>query len=322
MPDVILDKSHTILYFRPYLKSKRIQTSKGSVEEGYIKYGNTVPYECFTGKIIEFKQNFAGYGTDGNNGVVTFNTTVHASINSVKGLEEWGVYVYNLKGNKMYDYYPSEFKASKLEDFIDIEFKINKADFDELNPSEYFASKNIEIGVYKKLENPTGNFDYLTYFYSECETHELIYDHKPSLTFTSASVGGTSVLDEDDGDFYYATDVSIAYQVNGSFWFDNLNFGLPSDVSDKVGLVEIENGDGLYKGDYYWTYWSSSSSILFVYLIGNLTNGGTFVSDNMLTFHGMPISSVYITGNGSSTMQQSNTLNVRAKTRSSFFKKK
>lgn len=315
IPDVILNKSHTTFYFRPYLKSTRIKSSKG-VDEGYIKYGNTVPYECFTGEIIEFNQYNAEFSTDeNNNGFVMFNTTVHASIESVKGIEEWGVYVYNLNNSGVYDYYPSEFKASKLEDFIDIDFNINKDEFDELNYGEYFASKNIEIGVYKKTENPTGMYDYLSYFYSEPETHELIYNQKPSLTFTSANVNGTEIIDQDEEEGYvrYSTSFNIAYKVNGSFWFDNLNFGIPSDVNDNVGLVEVRNGDGSYDGSYFWEYSNTSSTQLFLYLIGNLTAGGTFVSDNMLMFSGMPITGVSVSGNSGRAMQQTRDVNGEKK---------
>jgi hypothetical protein len=254
------------------------------------------------------------------NGEVTFKMELflNGDKDYLGDVQQFGYYIRyaNVIDYKQVKYLSSIFASTPAT----YELKIPKEGFlgNTMNYATFEARPNIPyyIGVYVVLKNGK------IITFDEEVIEGLVYDHKPSLTFTSASVGGTSVLDEDDGDFYYATDVSIAYQVNGSFWFDNLNFGLPSDVSDKVGLVEIENGDGLYKGDYYWTYWSSSSSIPFVYLIGNLTNGGTFVSDNMLTFHGMPISSVYITGNGSSTMQQSNTLNVRAKTRSSFFTRK
>jgi len=148
IPEISLNKDYTTYYFRPFLKSSIAQINvitgetKKNCNEGYIKYGKTIPYKCFAGEIKDFNQYSAEYSTDLNNyGFVMFNTTVHASIESLDNIDEWGVYVYNLNNSGVYDYYPSEFKAAKLDDFIDIDFNINKSEFEEVNYQEYFASK-------------------------------------------------------------------------------------------------------------------------------------------------------------------------------------
>jgi len=138
--------------------------------------------------------------------------------------------------------------------------------------------------------------------YSEPEEYELIYDKKPHLTFTSVSVNGTDAQEvtDDEGAYsytYYSTEHTISYEAEGTFWFDNLNFGMPSDVSDNVGLVQIENGDGAYTHTYYYQYPSTTTTQMFLYLVGNLSSGGTFVSDNMLLFNGMAVTSISIIGN-------------------------
>ncbi|MDO5570946.1 MAG: hypothetical protein Q4F97_05715 [Bacteroidales bacterium] len=288
IPNVQLNKSHTTYYFRPYLKSTRLKNSKGNVEEGYIKYGETVPYHCFNGEIKEFTQ----WRSDFDHEYVYFNATIHASIESLDDIEEWGVYIYNLYNDNQYTYYPSSYRAAKLEDFIDIDVPINKDEFDQVNYENYFAVKNIQVGIYKKIEAPE-SCDYLSYFFSEPENYELIYDKKPKLSFSDAHIDLTNSYDEEDYVLYY-TLFTFSYEADGSFWFDNMNIGLPTNITDDVGLIKIENGDGLHKETYAFRYSSTNSSQKFMYLIGNLKLGGTFVSDNMLMFYGKPINSVSI----------------------------
>ena len=196
IPGVNLTNNLATFYFRPYLTSTRIKTSRGDVDEGHIKYGETVPYQAFDGEIIEFNQYDAQYSTDEyNSGFVMFKTSVHASVGSLDNVEEWGVYVYDLNGSGVYDLYPSEYRAAKLEDWIDIDFNINKDEFDEINNDVFLATKNIKLGVYIKINNPTGNYDYLSLFYSEPQQYELVYSEKPSaITLDVVSTEITSAI--------------------------------------------------------------------------------------------------------------------------------
>lgn len=194
IPGLDLTKNLSTYYFRPYLTSTRLETNYGDVKEGYIKYGETVPYTAFNGEIVEFKQYSADYSTDLDGyGFVHYFTTAHANITSLDNVEEWGVYI--LEEDGTYRYEPSEFKAAKLEDWITLYFNINKIDYDEINNDYFFASKKIKMGVYQKLKNPTGNYDYLSYFYSEPQEYELTYDEKPTAkTGDYVSVTSTSAV--------------------------------------------------------------------------------------------------------------------------------
>ena len=196
IPGVKLNNNLSTFYFRPYLTSTAFKTNRGDVDEGHIKYGETVPYQAFDGEIIEFNQYDAQYSTDEyHSGFVMFKTSVHASVSSIDNVKEWGVYVYDLNGSGVYDLYPSEYKAAKLEDWIDIDFNINKNEFDEINRDYFLATKNIKLGVYIKIDNPTGTFDYLSEFYSEPQLYELVYNEKPSaITLEAVSTEMTSAV--------------------------------------------------------------------------------------------------------------------------------
>ena len=77
IPGVNLTNNLATFYFKPYLTSTRIKTRRGDVDEGHIKYGETVPYQAFNGEIVEFKQYDSQYSTDANNsGFATFDETL------------------------------------------------------------------------------------------------------------------------------------------------------------------------------------------------------------------------------------------------------
>ena len=221
IPGVKLNNNLSTFYFRPYLTSTAFKTNRGDVDEGHIKYGETVPYQAFDGEIIEFNQYDAQYSTDEyHSGFVMFKTSVHASVSSLDNVKEWGVYVYDLNGSGVYDLYPSEYKAAKLEDWIDIDFNINKDEFDEINNDYYLATKNIKLGVYKKIKNPMGTFDYLSEFYSEPLTYELVYDKKPSaITLDVVSTEKTSAVVECqyEGCAIWGVECGIEYTSNDSY---------------------------------------------------------------------------------------------------------
>jgi hypothetical protein len=300
IPELDLTKNLSTYYFRPYLTSTRVRTSRGDVAEGHIKYGETVPYTAFNGEIKEFKQYDAQYSTDANNyGFVMFRTTVNATINNLDNLEEWGVYVYDLNGSGVYDYYPSEFRAAKLEDWVDIDFNINKSEFDELNNDYFLATKKVKIGVYQKLKNPTGNYDYMSYFYSEPQEYELVYDQKPSLTFTSASLGGTDVHNDDDGEPYYcATLVNAEYTATGTFWVNTVDLVvIEGDASDEVGYWDVINdGEQTFSVYYNYPYGDNNASAFRFDFV--LDNGNRVSSTNAVSVWGLhTVTNIQIVGN-------------------------
>lgn len=302
IPNLDLTKNLSTYYFRPYLTSTRLQSNKGDVIEGHIKYGEIVPYTAFNGEIKDFKQYDAQYSTDSNNfGFVSFRTSINATINSLDDVEEWGVYVYDLNGSGTYDYYPSEFNAAKLEDWIDVDFNINKDEFDELNHDYFLATKNVKVGVYKKVKNPTGNYDYLSYFRSEPQMCELTYDEKPSLTFTSASLGGTDVYDDEEGNPYYcSTQINANYTATGTFWVNTVDLVvIQGSAQDNIDYWDVMNdGDFPFSVYYKYPYGSGETSAFKFDFV--LANGNRVSSTNAIQLSGSPtVTNISIIGNES-----------------------
>lgn len=236
--------------------------------------------------IIGFKQNTSSFNSD----YVMFDATIHAAIETSKEIQEWGIYIYNFNDNGGYAHYPSMQQANKSEDFINIYTSLPKNEFDHIDYIGYLASEDIQIGIYE-IDKSTGQF-----YYYEPEKHKLIYDHKPMLSFVKANILKTE-NPESEGVQKFITSYEFSYNVNGSFWFDNLNCGIPSSVRDEIGLIEVENGDGDYSKKFMFQYSYNPNKEFFLYLIGNLSNGGEFVSHNMIKFTGMPIKDCSITKN-------------------------
>lgn len=282
-----LTKNLSTYYFRPYLTSTRIRTKRGDVAEGHIKYGKTVPYQAFNGKIKEFKQYDAQYSTDNNKyGFVMFRTTVNATISNLDNLEEWGIYVYDLNGSGLYDYYPSEYRAAKLEDWIDIDFNINKNEFDEINKEYFFASKKVKVGLYQKLKNPTGNYDYMSYFYSEPQEYELTYSEKPSLSFTYTQFKSTEPYTEpNDHNWDTQSYFSVKYDVQGAFFIDKLVQVLWGNWLNpgKTDMSDYYIYDGEHETNYGIIYTKPGSGT--TYRSIELVCGGNIIySDNYLQY--------------------------------------
>lgn len=302
IPGLDLTKNLSTFYFRPYLTSTRLMNNRGDVSECHIKYGEIVPYTAFNGNINEFRQYDALYSTDANNyGFVMFQTTINATINSLDDIEEWGIYVYDLNGSGVYDYYPSEYKAAKLEDWIDIDFNINKDEFDEINTDYFLASKKIKIGVYKKIKNPTGMYDYLSYFYSEPQEYELVYDEKPSLTFTSASLGGTETYTDENGEPYYcATEINATYLAKGTFWVNTTDLVvIQGTATDNVGYWEtLNDGESPFSVYYQYPYGGDNLSAFKFDMV--ISEDNRISSTNAIQVSGSPyVTNIAIINNSS-----------------------
>mgnify|MGYP007069911113 CR=1 FL=1 len=244
LPDVPLGQTYR---FRPYLKSTRIKNIWCGVDECFIRYGNSVAYTGFNGKITNFWQYRAEYGIDAEGfGFVSFGTEVTAEISSLENVEEWGVYVYDLNGSGVNDRYPSEFRAAKLTDKIDIDFNINMDEFDEVNQNIY--TKKVMLGVYQKMKNPTGTYDYLTYYYSEPQEYELVYEDKNQL-IPIVTTGDCSNVTKNTATVYCTYENVPAGGVCGVEYTWNEG-SVSKSIGSKEGIQEISL-DGLKPGTVY-----------------------------------------------------------------------
>ena len=196
MPEVKLEDLHATLYFRPYLKSTRlIKKKSGDVNEGFLKYGETVP--CNSG-VGEIKKLITVFAINDGSGKIQFQNVVEASVHPEDGMSEWGVYVDKLETIKKYELHPSR-NHTLHEDAIRIDLDINKSDFDEIINTECYAKKNIKLGVYIEKTLPDGS---VSYYYSEPQKYDLVYEAEPVVT-----TGKTYYINESsakiEGDFSY-----------------------------------------------------------------------------------------------------------------------
>lgn len=101
-----------------------------------------------------------------------------------------------------------------------------------------------------------GQYDYESvYYYSEPQEYELVYDEKPSLTFTSASLGGTNTSTDENGELFYCeTEINATYVAKGTFWVNTTDLVvIQGSAQDNVGYWEVLN-DGEYTFSVYYGY--------------------------------------------------------------------
>lgn len=242
-------------YLRPFLESSRIKNNRGQVDEGYLKYGNEVKFEVIDGSIDSFTRNKTFYSSDNNGyGFVHFQYTVTASIESLEDVEEWGVYecIHSNMG-EYYEYHPSQYKNAKKTDEIELDFNVNKNEFDEIQSYNYYAEKNIKLGVYKKIKNPSGTYDYMSYFRSEPQEYKLVYDTPVSIYFTSATYNHTEPYTEpNDHKWDTETWFDVTYELQGALFIDRIYKTLWGNWTNP-GTTEL-SASTIYDGEHQTTY--------------------------------------------------------------------
>lgn len=279
--------------FRPYMKSTRIKNIWGDVDENFIRYGNSVDYTDVNGTILSVNKVEATPGTDDNNmPYIHFTYDVRAQIESLDNIEEWGVYVLN--NDKSYLNYPSEFKAAKLEDKIRIDnlnFKYNE--FEEIDFTSFYASKQVKLGVYYKMKNSQGVYDYLNYYYSTPQTYEFIYNDKPSIGYNTVSVLGTTLIGShtyEDGTVVNKYQTAYTYEayVTGSFWISDVSSTCSGgytfdDTGSQISSWGWKpNCDGKFNNKSGIKFWDNILEPCTVSLQLTLRNGSTLNADNSL----------------------------------------
>lgn len=268
--------------YRPYLKSTRIKNIFGKVDEHFIKYGDCIKVKGVEGEISSFVQFKATTGIDElGTDYVQFSFSVSADIPSSENIEEWGVYLKYDDGQIVK--YPSSLNA-KIHDVFDItDQSFNYDEFDELDFYNFLAIKKIKMGLYKKYENPTGTFDYLTEYMSDPQYFDLIYDEKPSISFVEMDKVESSVVKEsDDKGIYYLTRYQFQYNVIGHFWLKRLHYSLDSgQIVNKWDPIDnFKNGLNIAKGRCH--YWNSATYN--TYFTVELKNSDYIYSDNYVKY--------------------------------------
>lgn len=190
----------------------------------YIKYGSDMEINNLGGKITDFSQVDASYTATDN--TVKFVAYVSAEIDDNDDLDEWGVYYeYYLNGVKdvQYKRFPADMSTSKVKDEIRVEFIVGRNEFDYIDYTNFIASKNMNFGVYKKLKNPTGNLDYLTYSYGDMSGFTVTYDKKPTVEVYDAYVTGERPYDGDVSGLEKWCDYSFKAKADGCLFITCLS---------------------------------------------------------------------------------------------------
>lgn len=265
--------------FRPYLKSTRIKNIWGDVDESFIRYGNAVDYTDVSGTILSVDKIEAIPGVDYNSTpYIHFIYDVKAQVETLDNIEEWGVYVLNNDGT--YLTYPSEYKAAMLEDNIRIDdLNFNYNEFEEINLTSFFASKQVKIGVYYKMKNPQGIYDYLTNYYSTPQIYEFVYEQKPNINIYNVAVTSIEPYSDDDG-----RDLLCRYtytiEATGSFFFNNIitvngdHWTTPGYQREIVSNCE----DGTpYTINSSYSYFSSGTNVGPIYFKAILRDGSEYI---------------------------------------------
>lgn len=158
--------------------------------------------------------------------------------------KSYGVYVKNnITGRE--DYYSVQ-ENGNLEFWITLdipknEFEADYSTFSAICDKFLFATYTID------KDGKTNRYDE--------QNPPIIYDEKPSLTFTSASLGGTETYTDENGEPYYcATEINATYIAKGTFWVNTADLVvIQGTAEDNVGYWEVLN-DGESPFSVYYQY--------------------------------------------------------------------
>ena len=203
-------------YIKPFLYSSIIDKIMFETNSSYVKYGEDKCINVINGRIHSIDQVDAIYDGNGN---MTFISYVQASIDSTDDLVEWGVYYLD---NDQYKTFPASWSTQTATD-IRIETIIPREKFDYINSDTFTAQASINLGIYKKRNNPSGVFDYLTYEYGDLSEYQLYYDLKPSVTIKDViltSQGPTNYVEPEGVDYPdYKYDYDIIVETRNAAFY-------------------------------------------------------------------------------------------------------
>lgn len=224
-----------------------------------------------------------------SNGTVNFKMDVYLK-GSEEGIgddvQQFGYYTrYSnaIPDYKQVTYFSSIFESTPLTYELPIE---REGFFEENRNYSTFEAKatGYYIGAYVVLKN--GNIVTI----DEQEIEGLIYKQKPSLTFTSYSLGETTVyVDENDEPYYCTTVISAEYTAKGTFWVNTVDLVvIQGNAEDNVGYWDVMNdGDQPFAAYYNYPYGGDNSCAFRFDFV--LSNGNRVSSTNAIQVSGSPI---------------------------------
>lgn len=233
----------------------------------------------------EIKQDYTTYADD--KVTVSMKTVIEVPSDEdmdLSSYKSYGVYVKNnITGRE--DYYSVQDNGS-MEFWITLD--IPRSEF-ETDYSLFTATCNKFLFATYTIDK-----DGKINRYDEQEP-QIIYDQKPSLTFTNVQVGSPTAYPQydDNGEFlynYYSAALQFDFNVEGAFWMNYVqSFVYGGDWEDNEGPIEIVN-DGTYSNPSDMGY-PDGSDMYFTYSYHiYLNNGSSISSNNSVVFGGTPTS--------------------------------
>lgn len=253
-----------------------------------------------------------------SDGKVYFNLDIYlkGNGNSLTDVKQYGVYT---KFANNVDYHKVDHLSSIFETTpFTLELPIEKEAFFDVNYNTFKATAtDYSLGIYVVLKN--GNI----IMYDENDIEGLVYDEKPSLTFTSASLGGTDVYDDEEGTPYRcSTQINANYTATGTFWVNTVDLVvIQGSAQDNVDYWDVMN-DGDFPFTVYYSYpyvGDQLSAFRFDFV---LSNGNRVSSTNAVQVFGSPtVTNISIIGNEGLNNEGNKTKSKIKKTNTSFIPK-
>lgn len=231
-------------------------------------------------KFKEIKQDYTTYADDkvtaSMKAVIEVPSDEDVDLSSYKS---HGVYVKNKITGKE-DYYSVQENGS-MEFWITLD--IPRSEF-ETDYSSFTATCDKFLFATYTIDK-----DGKTNRYYEQEP-QIIYDQKPSLTFTSYSLGETTIyVDENDEPYYCSTVINAEYTAKGTFWVNTVDLVvIQGNAEDNVGYWDVMNdGDQPFAAYYDYPYGGDNSCAFRFDFV--LSNGNRVSSTNAIQVSGSPI---------------------------------
>ncbi len=246
LPDVPSGQTYL---FRPYLMSTRIKNIFGNVDQGYIRYGESVPYGDSNGIIKALNTTSTTCSTDESGNIfISFNSVATAELSAIYGygIDEWGIYVDNGTDNHDERYATDNSNLDK--GTINVPFNIYKNDFDDIDYNNYVAKKIVKLGVYQHRTDIIDG----GYVYSFPQEFELVYDKKPSVTTlecVSTTKTSASVKCKYENTIFWAITCGIEYGYDNNF--SNLVLFPTDDNEMIISLTELSTNKEYKYRAYY-----------------------------------------------------------------------
>ena len=276
----IPDLGKGVFSVKPYLRSSFRDIIKDKHCK-LIQYGPEEFIRDIGGQITGFEQVYEEF----SGGTVHFVVYAFAGIDSLDDVEDWGVY-YEVGGQTQIA--SATWSTSKINDDIRLEIDVPRSSFDYYDYNNFVATKTISIGVFKKLVNTLSVYDYDFYEYGDMSECELVYDHKPSIAYTSATIKSCSISEYDSENGYcrYNTVVEFGWVDEGTFWMDSAS-RVSSD--GKTGQP-FSPSDGSGTSTYIWSYSNKSFKSKSSWYEIHLIDGQVINSANRIYLSGSPSS--------------------------------